>query len=78
MFEKFRKKTPESMIKELEKEITQIGDIGTRNAIRHIPEPVEVAINRLDMIRLKGEESGMEFVATLASRQIDRILEARG
>lgn len=83
MFEKFRKKKnpireTNKISEEIEHDILEIGDIGVRNAIQNNPEPVEVAITRLDFIRLKGEEKNMQFVATLASKQIDRIMEAKG
>jgi len=82
MFENIRKKisnikSPADVKSEIESEIIEIGDIGVRNALELNRAPTEMAIDRLDSIRLSGEEKNMTFASILASRQIDRIMEAK-
>ncbi len=71
-------KTPEQIRAELEIEIIKLGDVGVKCALEFKLIPREMAIDKLDMIRLKGEESHHTFVSVLASRQIDRIIDATG
>ena len=83
MFENIRNliskdKTPEQIKEQLEEEIIKLGDIGVKCALEYKNTPREMAIDRLDMIRLKGEEEHQTFVSVLASRQIDRIIDATG
>jgi len=82
MFERIKDKisnmkSPESIKNDIESDIIEIGDIGVRNALEMNRAPTEMAIDRLDSIRLKGEEKNMTFASILASRQIDRIMEAK-
>lgn len=71
-------KTPDELKSELEAEIIKLGDIGVKCALECKDTPRELAIDRLDMIRLRGEEDHHTFVSVLASRQIDRIIDATG
>ena len=47
-------KSPESIKNDIESDIIEIGDIGVRNALEMNRAPTEMAIDRLDSIRLKG------------------------
>ena len=71
------KKTPEDFQQEIRQEIIELGDVGVECALRLKRVPTERAIDRLDLIRLSGEEKKMTYVSNLASRQIDRIMEAK-
>jgi len=82
MFENIKKKisnikSPQTLKEEIESEILEIGDLGVRSALELNRAPTEMAIDRLDSIRLRGEEMNMTFASILASRQIDRIMEAK-
>ena len=58
-------------------DIVELGDIGVECALKYQIAPTELAIDRLDTIRIRGEKDHMSFVATLASEQLDRIMEAK-
>ena len=66
-------KESEKLREELEREIIAMGDVGVKCAFEGKDVPLEMALDRLDMIRLSGEKEGHEFVSSIASRQIDRI-----
>lgn len=81
MFEKFKEvlgvsKNKDRIHQEIEDEIVELGDTGVECAMKKLSIPLEMAIERLDQIRLKGEKMGMGFIVISASRQIDRIREA--
>jgi hypothetical protein len=67
----------ETLRSELVSDITSLGDVGVECALKLERAPTELAIDRLDTIRIKGEDNNMTFVSSTASRQIDRIMEAK-
>jgi hypothetical protein len=81
MFENIRdkisRKTTEDYQTQVKREIIDLGDVGVACALKSERIPTELAMDRLDLIRLKGEEKNMVYVSNLASRQIDRIMEAK-
>ena len=85
MFERIRKKIskkdPEEQQDDLKstivKDIISLGDKGVECALKHERIPTEMAMNRLDSLRLTGEEKGLDFVVTTSTRQLDRIMEAK-
>ncbi len=81
MFENIRnkisKKDPDDLAKDVEADIMKLGDKGVECALRKERIPTELAMDRLDSLRIKGEELKYEFVVRSASRQLDRIMEAK-
>ena len=60
----------------IEQEIMEIGDIGVRGAFNDELATVEMALDRLDMIRINGEKKNLQFTIDIATRQINRIRKA--
>lgn len=76
MFEQFKKKIglkkdQESLKETILSDIEELGDIGVECAIKKQRIPTEMAIHRLDQIRIKGIDT--PDISNTASKQIDRI-----
>jgi hypothetical protein len=67
----------EEIRSEVISDIISLGDIGVECALKIERTPTALAIDRLDTIRIKGENNNMGFVVNMASKQIDRIVEAK-
>ncbi len=61
---------------ELLQEIMGIGDLGVESAFNNRPVPVERALDRLDLIRIKTEKYDMTSATEMVIRQIERIRRA--
>lgn len=71
------RKDPDDLVDDIEKDIQALGDKGVECALRQDRIPTELALDRLDSLRIRGEELNYEFVVRSASRQLDRIMEAK-
>lgn len=81
MFEQIRnrisKKDPDDIANDIEEDIIRLGDMGVACALRKERIPTEMAIDRLDSIRIRGQKLNYEFVVRSSSRQLDRIMDAK-
>ena len=62
---------------ELLQQIMEMGDLGVECAFHNKPVPVERALDRLDLIRIKVEKYDMLSATEMVIRQIERINRAR-
>jgi tetratricopeptide (TPR) repeat protein len=62
---------------ELMQQIMELGDLGVECAFNNKPVPVERALDRLDLIRIKVEKYDMLSATEMVIRQIERINRAR-